>query len=151
MILLWAYDTRDLSLKEKYPVPELVHGSGGITFHDGRFYVVGGLPPTHVRNYVYEYTPDFTFVKRNVLETGYTVLGIQAAAFVRGQFLFGCYSNKEYPTHTLACPTDLGSFKRLSMHTDVGMVDLDGKIFSARTRRLPSGRWCGFLIPDEIK
>ena len=100
---------------------------------------------------MYEYTPDFTFVKRHVLETGYTVLGIQAAAFVRGQFLFGCYSNKEYPTHTLACPTDLSSFRRLSMRTDVGMVDLDGKIFSARTRRLPDGRWCGFLIPDEIK
>ena len=29
--------------------------------------------------------------------------------------------------------------------------ELDGKIFSARTRKLPDGRWCGFLVPDEIK
>ena len=90
-------------------------------------------------------------MKRHVLETGYTVLGIQAAAYMRGQFLFGCYSNKQFPTHTLACPPDLGSFKRLSMHTDVGMVELDGKIFTARTRSLPNGRWCGFLAPGEIK
>ena len=148
---VWAYDTKDLSLKRKYPVPELVHGAGGMTFHDGKFYVIGGLPPTHERNYVYEYTPEFKFVKRHVLETGYTLLGIQTAACLRGQFLFGCYSNKEHPTHTLSCPPGLGGFKRLSMHTDVGVLELEGRILSARTCRLPSGRWCGYLVLDELK
>ena len=148
---VWAYDTRDLALKNKWKVPELVHGAGGMTWHDGRFYVVGGLPKTHVRNYVYAYTPDFTFVKRHVLETGYTVLGIQTAAFEQGRFLFGCYHDKEFPVRTLVCPSDLGSFEVSSESTDVGVLTLDGRLFCARTRKAGPRSWGGFLVPAKIR
>ncbi|MBP5319878.1 MAG: hypothetical protein J6334_02735 [Kiritimatiellae bacterium] len=145
---VWAYATKDLALKNKWKVPELVHGAGGITYHDGLFYVVGGLPPTHTQNYVYAYTPEFQFVKRYVLETGYTVLGIQTASFERGHFIFGCYHSKEYPIATLVCPPGLDSFKAVTTPTDVGLMDLNGKLYSARTERLPDGKaWCGYLLP----
>ena len=145
---VWSYATKDLSLKNKWKVPELVHGSGGITYRDGLFYVVGGLPPTHTQNYIYAYTPDFRFVKRYVLETGYTVLGIQTASFERGHFIFGCYRSKEYPIATLVCPPDLASFKVVDTPTDVGMLDLNGKLYGARTERLPGSKvWCGYLLP----
>ncbi|MBQ9431785.1 MAG: hypothetical protein IJU44_09570 [Kiritimatiellae bacterium] len=144
---VWSYATKDLSLKNQWKVPELVHGAGGITYRDGLFYVVGGLPPTHKQNYVYVYTPDFHFVKRHVLDTGYTVLGIQTASYERGNFIFGCYYSKEYPTATLVCPPDLSSFKVMSTPTDVGLIDLNGKMFIARTERLPDSKaWCGFLL-----
>ena len=146
---VWAYDTGTLSLKNKWKVPELVHGAGGITCKGDRFYVVGGLPPTHTRNYVYEYTPDFKFVQRHVLETGYTVLGIQTAAMIRGEFIFGCYSNKQHPIQTLACPVDLKSFKRITERTDVGLVEINGTIFCARTRKVGKNLWMGFIVPSK--
>lgn len=146
---VWSYDTKDLSLLKKWQVPELVHGSGGMTWKGDRFYVVGGLPPTHTQNYVYEYTTDFKFVQRHVLETGYTVLGIQTAALIRGEFVFGCYSNKEYPIKTLVCPADLKSFKSISEGTDVGVIEMNGKIYCARTRKVKPGVWCGFIVPSK--
>ena len=142
---VWSYDAKDLALKRKWKVPELVHGAGGITWHDGKFYVVGGLPKTHTCNYIYEYTPDFTFVKRHVLKTGYTLLGIQTAAFEHGRFLFGCYSSKEAPIRTLSCPPDLSSFEVLQESMDVGVVDLGGQLWVARTRRMENGHYVGWL------
>lgn len=147
---VWAYDTGTLSLKNKWKIPELVHGAGGITYKGDRFYVVGGLPPTHTRNYVYEYTPDFKFVQRHALETGYTVLGIQTAAMIRGEFIFGCYSNKRHPIRTLVCPPDLQSFKTLSEGTDVGVVEIGDKVFCARTRKIGKNEWIGFVVPSKV-
>ena len=147
---VWAYDTADLSLKAKWKVPELVHGAGGIAWKDDRFYVVGGLPPTHVSNYVYEYTSDFKFVRRHDLKTGYTVFGIQTVAFLRDRFVLGCYSSKKHPIRTLVCPSDLKSFTVSDEGTDVGVIELGGRVFCARTRRLGPAAWCSFLVPAHL-
>lgn len=90
----WVYvhDAGSLALLAKHPVPEAVHGAGGIEWHNGRFYVVGGLPATHEANYVYEYTEDFAFVRRHEIASGQTLMGIQTVCRVRdGLWLFGCY------------------------------------------------------------
>lgn len=57
----WVYvhDAESLALLEKHQVPEVVHGAGGIEWHNGRFFIVGGLPSSHATNYVYEYTETF--------------------------------------------------------------------------------------------
>ncbi|MGN0847404.1 MAG: hypothetical protein ACI4RA_08495 [Kiritimatiellia bacterium] len=144
-----AYDTRDLSLKHTWKVPELVHGAGGMTWKDDRFYVVGGLPPTHTKNYVYEYAPDFKFLKRHDLETGYTYLGIQTATFARGRFIFGCYSTNEHPIRTLVCPADLKSFTTSKVATDVGVIELGGRLLCARTRSVGGNAWMAFLVPAK--
>lgn len=89
-----VYDADDLSLVSKHKAPELVHGAGGMAYHEGRFIVVGGLPKTHKRNYLYEYGTDLKFVRRHVLPSGYTLLGIQAAAHAYGHWWFGCYGGK---------------------------------------------------------
>src|SRR5690606_21202490 len=41
---IYVYNAEDLSLLDKHAVQEVFHGAGGIGAHDGRFYVVGGLP-----------------------------------------------------------------------------------------------------------
>ncbi len=147
---VWLYDAKDLSLKKKVRVPELIYGAGGITWKDDRFYVVGGLHPTHVKNYVYEYTSDFTFVKRHDLETGYTELGIQTASVLRDKFVFGCYPAKKNPIRTLICPTDLSSFATSPVITDVGVLELDGRLYSARTEKAGArGEWNGVLLPVQ--
>jgi hypothetical protein len=92
---VYVYDADDLSLLTKHEVPEVVHGAGGVVYHKGRFYVVGGLPKTHTTNYVYEYDKSFKFVKRHVIESGYTSVGIQTAAHFDGSFWFGCYEDKK--------------------------------------------------------
>lgn len=91
---VYVYDA-DLSLLAKHHVPELVHGSGGIAFGDGRFVVVGGLPADHEQNYLFEYDLQFRFQGRHVLPSGQTRLGIQTAAFFDGHWWFGCYGSPE--------------------------------------------------------
>jgi|GEM_PF-949714 len=101
----WVYvhDAESLAFIERHAVPDAVHGAGGMEWHDGRFFIVGGLPPTHAENYVYEYTETFAFVRRHVIKSGYTLMGIQTVCRGRdGLWWFGCYGK---PTVTL-CTDD---------------------------------------------
>jgi len=88
---VYVYDGETLAELARHPVPELVHGAGGIAYHAGKFFVVGGLPPGVDENYVYEYDADFRFLKRHVLASGYTLMGIQTVAYAEGSWWFGCY------------------------------------------------------------
>ena len=91
---VYVYNAGDLSLVAKHKTPEVFHGAGGIAHHDGKFIVVGGLPEGVEENCVYEYDKKFKFVKKHVVKSGYTRLGIQTAAFADGHWWFGCYGNK---------------------------------------------------------
>lgn len=91
---IYVYDADDLKLLTKHKVPELVHGAGGMAYHDGRFIVVGGLPEGYQENYAYEYDQNFRFIKRHVIhDTGYTIFGIQTACYFDGYWWFGCYGD----------------------------------------------------------
>ncbi|MEM7233035.1 MAG: endonuclease/exonuclease/phosphatase family protein [Planctomycetota bacterium] len=94
---VYVYSAKDLELLATQRVPELVHGSGGIAYHDGSFVVVGGLPGDHEQNYLFEYDETFRFKKRHVLPSGQTRLGIQTAGFVNGEWWFGCYGSPKNP------------------------------------------------------
>lgn len=88
---VYVYDAESLAELARHPVPEVVHGAGGMAYHDGRFIVVGGLPPGVEENYLYEYDSSFKFQKRHVLASGHTDKGIQTVAFADGSWWFGCY------------------------------------------------------------
>ena len=90
---VYVYNSKDLECLAKYPVPEIKHGAGGIAEKNGRFIVVGGLPEGVKENYVYEYDKEFNFKKRHVIKSGWTRLGIQAAAFAQGHWWFACYGS----------------------------------------------------------
>jgi alpha-L-fucosidase len=94
---VYIYDAADFSLLARHPVPELVHGAGGIASHDGKFIVVGGLPADLQENYVFEYDREFRFQARHVLPSGQTELGIQTAGYVDGHWCFGCYGSPANP------------------------------------------------------
>lgn len=91
---VYVYQADDLSLVSKHQTPEVVHGAGGMAFHDGVFVVVGGLPEGVQENYAYTYTPDFKFIKRQVIKSGYTLLGVQTLAFANGSWWYGCYGKQ---------------------------------------------------------
>ena len=91
---IYVYDAGDLSLVAKHPTPQVLHGAGGIAHDGGRFLVVGGLPEGIGENYLYEYDGSLQFVKKHVLPSGSTRLGIQTAEFAGESWWFGCYGGK---------------------------------------------------------
>lgn len=92
---VYVYDGDTLAELARHETQEVVHGAGGMAWHDGRFMLVGGLPPGTDENYVYEYDENFAFQKRHILASGYTLMGIQTAAFAEGAWWFGCYGRPQ--------------------------------------------------------
>ena len=130
-----AYDAKTLEPMWTKPLPDMPHGAGGMTWKGDRFYIIGGLPLKHEKNYVYEYTSDFKFVKRHDLDTGFTWMGIQTAAYEDDTFYFGIYGSKGDPSGVLACPGDLASYKRYTGAGSVGIIKLDGAYYLGGTGR----------------
>ncbi|MBQ6009980.1 MAG: hypothetical protein IJL17_15705 [Kiritimatiellae bacterium] len=130
-----AYDAKTLEPLKTIPLPEMPHGAGGMTWKGDKFYIIGGLPLKHEKNYVYEYTSDFTFVKRHDLDTGFTWMGIQTAAHEDNAFYFGIYGSKGDPSGVLACPDDLSSYTRYTGAGSVGIIKLDGAYYLGGTGR----------------
>lgn len=91
---VYVYDAEKLLLIGKHKTPEVIYGAGGIAHHGGNFLVVGGLPKGFKENYLYEYDQNLKFVKKHVLKSGYTLLGIQTATFANQQWWFGCYGSE---------------------------------------------------------
>ena len=145
-----SYDAMTLKPKKTWKL-DMPYGAGGMTWHGDRFYVIGGLPPTDGRNYVHEYDGDFNLVKRHVLDTGYTVLGIQTATFMDGEFLFGIYGGSGNPSGTLRCPPDLSSYRRYVGRGSIGYAKIGGRIYTATTPSVLTTKknWTGTLIPDD--
>jgi len=153
---VYSYKADDLKFVRRWKVPELRHGAGGMTFHDGRFYVVGGLPEGYGVNFVYEYDKGFTFIARHVLETGYTYLGIQAATFHNGLFYFGCYGRKsaddpEGLDSTITATPDFKTLKRWFPGSPEGIVPVGGRLAFAITPRLPDRSFGAILYPFDTE
>lgn len=152
----WVYvhDAATLKLITRHAVPEVVHGAGGMAWHGGRFMIIGGLPSTHQVNYVYEYTKDFKFVQRHVIESGQTLLGIQTVCRGRDNtWWFGCYGK---PAVTLRCDDN---FKLLGTHkfnSAVGIVATDDEkvLLVGRNKRDPKTKknigWAVWVPSSEI-
>ena len=126
---VYVYNADDLSLLTKHETQEVFHGAGGIGFRDGQFFVVGGLPDTVDENYVYEYDSEFRFVKKHVIKSGHTHLGIQSAAFANGHWWFGCYGN---PRVMLKADSSFGFLGKHQFDCSLGIVGLpNGRFFVA--------------------
>ena len=145
-----SYDAMTLKPKKTWKL-DMPYGAGGMTWKGDRFYVIGGLPPTEARNYVHEYDSDFRLIKRHVLETGYTVLGIQTAAFVDEEFLFGIYGGDGNPSGTLRCSPDLSSFRRYVGKGAIGYATIGGRLYTASTHSVGTTKkdWTGVLQPAD--
>ncbi|HWB01309.1 MAG TPA: hypothetical protein VG713_22620 [Pirellulales bacterium] len=123
---VYVYSGDDLSLVTKHSVPEVVYGAGGIAYHDGKFIVVGGLPPGFEENYAYEYDEQFMFVKKNVVTSGYTLMGIQTAAFADGYWWFGCYGD---PKILLKVDESFEKVGRFEFDCSLGIVPVTDRQF----------------------
>ena len=87
------YDPSTLSLIATYPLPQVSYGAGAVGYGNNRFVVAANLPEGGADNTVYEYDANFNFVSSRALHSGYTLLGVQTAAFGDGAWWFGAYGN----------------------------------------------------------
>lgn len=151
---VYVYRAEDLSLQAQHETPEVFHGAGGIAHHDGKFMVVGGLPNDVTENYVYEYDPEFKFVKKHVLAGGHTHLGIQTAAFADGAWWFGCYGRPKSasapatPPILLKADASLSKAERFEFDASLGILPLGGgRFLIARGGTDGAKRHTGRLVP----
>lgn len=126
---VYVYEAKTLEFLAKHPVQEVFHGAGGMSFANGSFFVVGGLPNDYQENYVYEYDAEFKFIKKHIIKSGHTLLGIQTAAYTNNRWWFGCYGN---PAILLVTDSDFNMIGRFEFNCSLGIVGLpDGKLLSA--------------------
>lgn len=123
---VFVYDAGTLQELSRQPLPELVHGAGGMAWHDGRFLIVGGLPPGVNENYLYEYDAQLRFVKRHVLASGYTLMGIQTVEHADGAWWFGCYGK---PAVLLRADAQFRFTGRWEFNASVGLIHAGGGRF----------------------
>ncbi|QDV25475.1 hypothetical protein [Aureliella helgolandensis] len=146
---VYVYDAKTLDLVSKHEVQEVFHGAGGIGVREGHFFVVGGLPDGVQENYVYEYDASFRFLKKHVIDSKWTHLGIQTATFHDGQWWFGCYGT---PKILLTTDADFKLRGRFEFDCSLGVVGVSpregaasGKILFAKGPRTSDGRHLGSL------
>ena len=89
----YVYDADTLEEINRHETQEVFHGAGGIGSRNDHFFVVGGLPNDIEENYIYEYDKNFRFIKRHVVTSGHTHLGIQTATLAHNRWWFGCYGD----------------------------------------------------------
>ena len=123
---IYVYDAETLALISKHMVSEIIYGAGGITYCDGKFLVVGGLPVGFNENYLYEYDRDLKLIREIRLQSGYTFLGIQTAAYNADHWWFGCYG---YPEMMLKVSKDFRTIQKFSFDCSLGIEAVDENIF----------------------
>ncbi len=140
---VYVYNAETLELLEKHATQEVFHGAGGIGVVDGRFYVVGGLPDGVEENYVYEYDANFQYVRKHVIKSGWTQLGIQTATYHDGKWWFGCYGS---PQILLTTDAKFRLPARFEFDCSLGIVGVsEDRLLVAKGPRTPAGRCLGSL------
>lgn len=120
---VYVYETQTLGEIARHETQEVFHGAGGIGFRDNRFFVVGGLPDSVDENFVYEYDGSFKFLKKHVIESGHTHLGIQTATFAHDRWWFGCYGD---PKITLVTDANFQMIGRHRIDCSLGIEGMTG-------------------------
>lgn len=130
----WVYVYKADTLQEiaRHETQEVFHGAGGVGVRDDHFFLVGGLPETVDQNYVYEYDGSFKFLKKHVIESGHTHLGIQTATFAHDRWWFGCYGD---PKILLVTDANFNMLGRYEFDCSLGIDAVsDGRLLVASGR-----------------
>ena len=140
-----VYDTSDLREVGRKQAMIVIHGAGGIASDGERLIVVGGLPTGVQENYVYEFDLYLNFVRRYVLDSGWTLLGVQTAAFADGRWWFGCYGS---PAQLLSTGPELGNLSHSQFDCSLGLVPLGGgRFLVGRDKAVEGEGHVGSLMP----
>lgn len=145
---VFIYDADKLFLLDQHQLPQLMFGAGGIAYHNGRFIVIGGLPEKYQGNSAFEYDSNFKWVKQHRFKTGYTLMGIQTAAFADGHWWFGCYGDPKILLKEDESFSNKG--QRFEFDCSLGIVPVaDGKFLVARGGTTDDKKHTGRLVLAE--
>lgn len=130
---VYVYDSQTLSFISGHKIHETRFGAGGIAYNNGRFIVVGGLPEGYEENYIFEYDETFTFIKKHVIPSGYTYIGIQTADYYDSHFWFGTAGHETVNDSLMLLKTDesLNLVDTYPFSCDQGVAGLTGNKFLA--------------------
>lgn len=123
---VFIFDAETLEELSRHAVPELVHGAGGMACKDGRFIIIGGLPPGTEENYIYEYDSQLRFIRRHTLASGYSLMGIQTVEYADGSWWFGCYGK---PAVVLRADDDFKLTGKWEFNASVGIARISPNQF----------------------
>ncbi|MCA8992874.1 MAG: cellulase family glycosylhydrolase [Planctomycetaceae bacterium] len=147
---VYVYDAQSLKELSRHQTAEVFHGAGGIGFTNEHFFVVGGLPEGFQENFVYEYDRQFQFVKKHIVPSGHTLLGIQTATFANDRWWFGCYGD---PKILLVTDDKFQMQGRYEFDCSLGIVPLPGGRFYVASGRCEQGKECTgrlqLAVPSE--
>lgn len=147
---VYVYDAESLEELAKHEIQEVFHGAGGMDQKDGHFFVVGGLPDGVEENYVYEYDGDFQLIKKHIIDSKWTQLGIQTAAWHDGAWWFGCYGS---PAILLKTDANFQLAGRYEFNCSLGITGVEKDLLLvAQGPKTKEGRCLGTLhiaSPDE--
>jgi hypothetical protein len=144
---VYIYNAADLAFIEKHQVEELFYGAGGMGVRDGHFFVVGGLPDGVQENCVYEYDGNFKFVKKHIVASGHTFLGIQTATFADNRWWFGCYGD---PKILLVTDANFQMEGRHEFDCSLGITPIGNKQFQVAEGKCTKESGCtGRLVVAE--
>lgn len=136
---VYVYDAHTLQELARHEIQEVTYGAGGIGFHAGHFFVVGGLPDGVEVNYVYEYDDDFKLVKTHTIKSGHTHLGIQTAAFADDRWWLGCYGE---PKTLLVTDAGFQMQGRYEFDASLGIEGLPGGRLLTANGHSVKGKGC---------
>lgn len=136
---VYVYDAGTLKEIARHETQEVFHGAGGIGVRNGNFYIVGGLPSGYQENFVYEYDHKLKFVKKHVIKSGHTHLGIQTATYAHDRWWFGCYGD---PKTLLVTNADFEMKGRYKHDCSLGIEQLSGRLLLVANGRCVSGKGC---------
>ncbi len=136
---VYVYDAKNLKELSRHETQQVFHGAGGIGYRDGKFFVVGGLPNDVKVNYVYEYDDDFKFLKKHVIQSGHTHLGIQTATFAHDRWWFGCYGD---PQILLVTDANFQMKGRYEVDCSLGIERLSGGRLLVGSGRCEKDKGC---------
>lgn len=140
---VYVYDAETLDFIAKHETQEVFHGAGGIGSMEDHFYVVGGLPDGVEENYVYEYDAEFQFLKKHIVNSKWTHLGIQTATFHDGAWWFGCYGT---PAILLKTDSDFKLLGRFEFNCSLGIIGVaPNRLLYAKGPKDGAGRCLGSL------
>ena len=172
---VWEYDGATLERLKKYPTPEAVWCNNGLEFYAGCFWVITSAPKYCRYNMVFRYTKDFKFIRCQMIDSGWTNLGVQTICLYGDKMLFGCYGSSKDPEQphrdatlvvdgkalanlkaTSEFPAIVPCERRVETSTSEGMLVLNGKLMAAHgirlspPKELAHQRWTARLVPLSL-
>lgn len=151
---IYEYDAGTLERLARHAVPEVVYGAGGLTYHEGRFFVVGGLPKTETKNFVYEYSDAFAHLATHELPTGYTDRGIQVVTFAHDHWWLCTYHSLDGRANTrqvFKVGQKWNAVRSFSFDAPLGLEPLsDGRFLVGLNRRIRDKGFVGRVELAEM-